>query len=323
MKKIIVDIFGADLGAEPIVEGAFRTLRENSDLFLVFTGDSEIISREAEKQNISTERFEIIHTTKYVTNNDPPTCVFRGCDDTSMVMALMRLKEDDTCVGMISAGNTGALLVGTICRLGLLPSLKAPVLATAIPCRKEGLVCLLDCGANTECSAEDLKRYAVMGNAFMQSLTGNPSPKVGLMSVGKEKGKGNALTKAAFEKISLLPINFVGNVEGSDLTDGDVDVIVADGFTGNVLLKNTESAGKAALSAIELLPESDEKNAAREEILRRFDFNSRGGATFLGARKTVVKMHGCAVADTAFYCIDQVLRLEENKFSENIAKALE
>ena len=323
MQKIIVDTLGSDNGSTPIVKGALRALKENPDIFLVFVGNSAEIEPEIAKANVDKTRFEIIHTDKFVPDSALPTCVFRGSDDTSMVMSLEHLKNTDDVVGMISAGNTGALLVGTICRLGLAEGLMSPALATALPCKKDGLVCLVDCGANTDCTAEDLKRFAVMGSAFMQSLMNIESPKVAMMSVGRSSHKGNALVKEAYHLIESLPVNFIGNIEGCDLINSEADVIVTDGFTGNILLKNTEAAGMAAIAVIDSmasdLPEYDNIKYALHQM---FAFNDRGGATFLGTKKTVVKMHGCANEETAYSCVNQVVNLESRNFSKKVCEAL-
>ena len=323
MQKIIVDTLGSDNGSTPIVKGSLRALKENPDISLVFVGNSSEIEPEIAKANVDKTRFEIIHTDKFVPDSALPTCVFRGSDDTSMVMSLEHLKNTDDVVGMISAGNTGALLVGTICRLGLAEGLMSPALATALPCKKDGLVCLVDCGANTDCTAQDLKHFAVMGSAFMQSLMNIENPKVALMSVGRSSHKGNALVKEAYPLIESLPINFMGNIEGCDLINSEADVIVTDGFTGNILLKNTEAAGMAAIAVLDSmasdLPEYDNIKYALHQM---FAFNDRGGATFLGTKKTVVKMHGCANEETAYSCVNQVINLESRNFSKKVCEAL-
>ena len=323
MKKIIVDTLGADNGSTPILSGALRALKENSDIFLTFIGNSTDIADAVEKANADTSRIEIIHTDKFVPDSALPTCVFRGNDDTSMVMSLEHLKNTDDAVGMISAGNTGALLVGTICRLGLVEGLLSPALATALPCKKDGLVCLVDCGANTDCTPEDLKRYAIMGNAFMQSLMNLENPKVALMSVGHSPHKGNTLVKEAYPLIKSLPINFIGNIEGCDMINSDADVIVTDGFTGNILLKNTEAAGMAAIAILDSMASDIPQYAnIRQAMYQMFSCNDRGGATFLGTKKTVVKMHGCANEETAYACVNQVVQLENRNFSKKIYEAL-
>ena len=324
MRRFIIDTFGADAGPLPIIKGAIAKLKELDDLSLVIVGDEALIKQEIELSGADADRIEIVHTQKFVTNNDPPTCVFRGTEDTSMVKALMRLKADDTVSGLISAGSTGALLVGSICHVGLFKGLMAPALASAVPCRQNGLVTLVDCGANVECSAQDLRRFALMGNAYMQCRTDTENPKVGIMSVGREDGKGTPLTKEAFKLLSELPIDFIGNLEGTDFVNGEADVVVTDGFTGNVLLKNAEQCGRFAL---EILDRNDDGSEAfaklREELLEKFDFNSRGGAVFLGVKKTIVKMHGCAVENTVGACIDLALKLEQNNFAERVEKALQ
>ena len=325
MQKIVVDIYGADAGIAPVVNGVAKALKKGLDFFPVFVGERAAIRQLMDGQGIDETGYEVVDTDAFITNNDPPTAVFGGNDNASMVMALTRLKTDDECVAMLSPGNTGALLVGSICRLGLVGGLKFPILASALPCADVNrLVCLLDCGANIECTAADLERFARLGHAFAQSACGIESPRIGLMSVGREKGKGNTLTKEAYERIEKLPVNFVGNIEGGDMVNGYADVVITDGFSGNLLLKNAEAVGKAAAQIVkQTCPDPALAEQMSEAILKRFDFNSQGGATFLGPIKTVVKMHGCANDDTAVACIEQIMRLHKNKFSENVARALQ
>ena len=313
---------GSDKGSGPIVNGALRALKDNADISVIFVGIRSEIENIVNSHCIDKDRISIIHTEDFVPDDAMPMCVFRGCDNTSMVLSLETLKNDNEIIGMISAGNTGALLVGTIFRLGLVPGLRSPALATALPCKKDGKVCLVDCGANTDCSPDDLKRYAIMGNAFMQSLEGIEIPKVALMSVGPSSSKGNTLVKEAYPLIEKLPINFIGNIEGCDLVNSVADVIVTDGFTGNVLLKNTEAAGMAAISVVESMGNnSPECKNIIKKLHEMFAFNDRGGAVFLGAKKTVIKMHGCANDETAFSCVNQLLSLDSRNFSEKMANA--
>ena len=323
MIKIVVDTLGADNGLEPITTGVAQALSADIPFFPVLVGPARQLTQIMEQEGIDPSRYEIVDAEKYVRNSDPPTCVFGGCDDTSMVMAYTRLKQDSDCSALLSAGNTGALLVGSICRLGLLPGLKFPALVSALPCNGENLLCLVDCGANTECTANDLTLFARMGNVFAKAYCGIPAPRVGLMSVGREAQKGTALTREAFQKISALDLNFVGNVEGSDLVTNYADVIVTDGFSGNLLLKCAESVGKAAMQIVRSCGGDNELTAKiRQALFETFDFNSRGAATFLGPKKTVVKMHGAANAATAKASIEQILRLEKAQFSQAMAQEL-
>lgn len=325
MKKIVVDIYGADAGIEPVVKGVAKALNQGVAFFPILVGEEALITPMMEQAGIAADRYEIVDTNQHITNDDPPTCIFGGRDDSSMALAYGRLKIDADCCGMLSAGSTGALLVGSICRLGLLPGLKFPALGSGLPCGVGKLVCLVDCGANIECTASDLARFAKMGSVFAQSFCGIDAPRVGLMSVGREAQKGTALTREAYEKISQLPINFVGNLEGSDLVSGYADVVVTDGFAGNILLKSTEAAGKAAMAIVQQVGrDADPELMARiqQALWKTFDFNSQGAATFLGTRKTVVKMHGCANEDTTVSSIEQILSLENAGFTAAMAAAM-
>lgn len=325
MEKIVIDIYGADAGIGLVISGVAKALKLGIDFFPVLVGDESEITAAMKHQGISAHRYEVIDTNKYITNNDPPTAVFGGNDDTSMVMAYSRLKKDNLCTAMLSPGNTGALLVGSICRLGLISGLKFPALASALPTRGGGLVCLVDCGANTDCTPADLVRFAKMGNAFSSSYCGIKQPKVGLMSVGREKGKGNSLTRDTYKLLEETDLDFIGNVEGSDLLSGYADVIVTDGFSGNILLKNAEAVGKSAMEIVKDLGQGENTqliNKIIDALFKAFDFNSQGGATFLGPQKTVVKMHGSANEDTVVSCIEQIIRLNKGNFAQNVAEAL-
>ena len=321
MVKIVIDTLGADVGFAPIVTGVAQAIREELDFFPVLVGPAAASKQILDEAGIDPARYELTDANDYIRNEDPPTCIFGGCDDKSMAVAYGRLKNDPTCDALLSAGNTGALLVGSICRLGLLPGLKFPALASALPCNGENLLCLVDCGANIECTADDLARFARMGHVFSHSYCGIDRPRLGLMSVGRERQKGTALVQQAYQKISDLGLNFVGNVEGSDLVSNYVDVIVTDGFSGNLLLKCAESVGKAAMEIAQRCGAGEPVvEKIRQAIFETFDFNSQGAATFLGPKKTVVKMHGSANSDTVVASIAQILRLEKANFSQSMAE---
>lgn len=325
MLKLVIDVYGADAGIQPVVLGVAKALKKNIPFFPVMVGDEPSITALMDAGGIDRSRYEIVHTDRFITNDDPPTCVFGGKDDTSLVMAYNRLKNDEQCVALLSAGNTGALLVGSICRLGLLPGLKSPALCSALPCAGDNLLILVDCGACVDCTAGDLVRFAKMGDAFSRCYCQLENPRIGLMSVGREPQKGNALTREAFEKIAKLPINFIGNVEGSDMVSGYADVIVSDGFAGNILLKNTEAVGKAAAAIVEKIGgtiDAELTAKIKKALFDTFDFNARGAATFLGPKKTVVKMHGCANEDTTVASIEQIIRLESANFSQALREAM-
>ena len=324
MKKIVIDTLGGDNGALPLLCGSARCMKEHSDVFCVFSGDKEEIDKIMGDNSISRDRYTVLNTKECITNSQSPMSVFGGCDNSSMVLALEYLRDNE-CAGMISAGNTGALLIGTICRLGLVKGLKRPALSSALPAVDGSYICLVDCGANVDCTANDLCEFAKLGTAFVKSMYGIESPRVALLSTGKEKGKGNKATKEAYALLESSGLNFTGNLEGSDVLLGKADVLACDGYAGNIVLKDTEATGKIAAAMSKrilasLAPESAEK--VSKELERNFDFNSRGGATFLGTKKTVVKMHGAANSSTAVSCIEQVLKLSESGFDTAVENAL-
>lgn len=323
MTKIIIDTMGADIGFQPIVTGVGQAICQDLAFFPVLVGPARESKDILDSMGIDPARYELVDANDFIRNEDPPTCIFGGCDGKSMAIAYDRLKNDPTCDALLSAGNTGALLVGSICRLGLHPGLRFPALTSALPCNGENLLCLVDCGANIECTADDLTRFARMGHIFSKCYCGIESPRVGLMSVGREKQKGTALIQQAYQQIDQLGLNFVGNVEGSDLVTDYADVIVADGFSGNLLLKCAESVGKAAIAIVERSGADAHTVAViRQKLFETFDFNSRGAATFLGPKKTVVKMHGSANTNTVVASIAQILRLEKAQFSQAMASEM-
>lgn len=328
MQKIVLDIFGADAGAEVILRGARKALQTKEDLSIVFVGDRALIEPFVNSCGIDKERFEILHTTDFIAADEPPTALFGGRDESSMALAFEKLKGDEDCVGMLSAGSTGALLVGSIFRLGLVAGLKTPALSSYLPMARGDMVCLLDCGANIQCTGKDMVRFALMGEAFVRCMTGKKAPRVALLNVGTEKGKGTPMLQEAYQLLEQLPLNFIGNVEGCDMVQDAADVIVADGLSGNILLKGTEAAG---LTAQGILAHCKASMKDAPEILdtlmdtlhHTFNYNALGGATFLGTQKTVIKMHGAANEDTVVSCIDQLYRLHRAGFAEKICKALD
>lgn len=309
-KKIIVDICGADADPSVLLEGALSALADQNEYDLVLVGPEKLLNDRlgAEKADIS-ERCEIIAAEEFVTNFDNPAEMARGKSDTSMAIALKALKTREDCAALISAGSTGCLLVGSIFRLGLFGKLMQPALSSALYNTNGGFFCLVDCGANVNSKAKDILDYAHMGSAYMEAAQGISSPRVGLVNVGKEPGKGSDLAKAAFELLENdETINFIGNIEGSDILNDTADVIVCDGFTGNVILKSLEAAGLTA-AGLAGNPES---------VIKFFDYNSQGGATFLGTKKIIVKAHGAANESTIKACINQAWSLEKGGFTEKM-----
>lgn len=316
--KLIIDTFGADLGPDPIIQGAVYTAKRFPEVTFILVGDEKAISKAS--QGVS--NIEIINTGEYIDVKEPPTSIFTR-DKTSMAISLDTLKKNGDIIGMLSAGNSGALFVGSICRLGLIEGLKTPALVAAIPTVSDDRFCICDCGANINCTADDLVNFAFLGRGYISALTGKNDPSVGILSVGKEDSKGNALTLEAFKMLKNQPLNFIGNVEGGDLLSEKVDVVVTDGFSGNLILKDIEATGKAAAEVIRRSGGKDpEAERLANALYHHFDLNSRGGATFLGTKKAILKMHGAANRDTVYSCTEQLLKLCRGGFAEKAESEL-
>ena len=311
MQKIVIDLEGSDLGAKVLYRGAVKAAKLHPDLLFTLVATNP----ESLDESIP-DSFEVIKAEDFIGCDEPAMSIFKGRDNSSMALALKKCKEDADCIGLLSAGNTGALMVGSIFRLGLIPGLKSPALSSLLPNAKGGMTALVDCGANVNIEPANLKDFALLGSDFSAKMFSLDAPKVALLNVGKEKGKGNPLTVEAYGLLEELAkegkINFIGNAEGYDVISGYADVIVCDGFAGNIVLKLTEAVGKTAMAIVSAANEK-ESSKALEDVLSKltemFVLNERGGATFLGTIKPVIKMHGCATEETVVSCVDQMLRI--------------
>lgn len=325
--KVVIDAFGGDFAPVEIVEGAVKAVKCDKNLTVVLTGD-EFKIKDVLKDR--TERIEIVHASEVITNDDAPTLAIRQKKDSSLVKAFDLLKEDENVIGLVSAGSTGAVLAGAIMKIGRIKGISRPALAPFLPTVKEGknvLVC--DSGANVDCKSEHLLHFAVMASAYYSIMNNIESPKVGLLNNGAEEHKGNELVKETYPLMKQLPINFIGNVEARETMSGDVDVIVTDGFAGNVLLKSVEGVG-GAISA--MLKKEAKKNLFSligtllmgkfKGLKNKMDVKKYGGAPFLGCKKLVVKTHGTANREVVCNTILQVVKLHENKLNEKIEAKL-
>ncbi|MCQ2742391.1 MAG: hypothetical protein MJ239_03735 [Bacilli bacterium] len=329
MKKIVVDIYGGDLGPEVIVEGALDILLERDDVHLIFAGSKALVSKIVAERNVDESKVSYLDTDKFVSNHDNPKLIFKGYNDTSLVKALLECKKDDVD-GLVSAGSTGAILLGSMFRLGLFPGIKFPCLAAALKNCYGQYFCLLDCGANVNASTENMRMFASFGNAYMKHAYGIESPRVGLLNVGSEKGKGNKLAKETYPLLETLDINFIGNIEGSDVFTGKADVVVADGFSGNVLLKASESIGLSTKAFVDQKikeAQNEETKKALGEVssylYSNYAYNEQGCSILLGPKKIVAKCHGKAERSTVLAAVKEVLRLADGGFVEVVSKECE
>ncbi len=326
--KIVIDAMGGDNAPREIIKGAIGALQQRGGFSIVFTGNEEVIAKELSLYSYDKSRVEVKHACEVITNNEAPATAVRSKRDSSLVVGLKTLKEDEEAGAFISAGSTGAVLAGGIMYLGRIPGVKRPALCPAIPNVRGGMTLLCDAGANADCKPEYLAQFAVMATAYGKAAYGMDNPKVGLLNNGTEDHKGDIMHQEAFALLKETKgINFVGNVEGRDIMFGDSDIVVADGFSGNVALKSAEGCGKTVGA---ILKQEFSKAKMRYLIARKqiekvktiLDYNRSGGAIFLGLKKTVVKAHGSSKAETITVTVLQAVDAVEGGTAERIAQML-
>lgn len=329
MKKIVLDCFGGDNAPEEIVKGGLNALDVNPELALVLTGKEAVLRTLIDRHH---SRIEIIDASEIISNDDSPTEAIKKKTDSSMVRAFDALKNDDEIGGIVSAGSTGALLTGAFLKVGRIKGISRPAMAAVIPTVKGDGVVLCDCGANVDCKAINLYHFALMADAFYKLQTGKSDCRVALLSNGTEEKKGNELNQEALALLKKSKLNFAGNMEARDILSGDYDVVVADGFNGNIALKSLEGAG---LGIMKMLKDNIKKGGLRcklgalmlkpalRELKHTMDVNEKGGAVFLGANKVVVKIHGSAKANSVTVGILQAFNLSDRNVVDAIKTSLE
>ncbi len=331
MTRIIIDAMGGDFAPVQQVQGCVNALRNDRDLYLILCGDEEQLKAELSKYSYDESRLEIIHTTETIGMEEVPTKAVKTKKDSSLVVAFKKLKEG-YADGLVSSGSTGAVLTAGVLLLGRLKGVSRPALCPIIPNHRGSGTFLCDCGANLECKPINLAHFAIMATAYAQSAYGVENPRVGLLNNGTEDHKGLILQQEANELLKNADcVNYVGNVEGRDLMYGDVDVMVADGFTGNIAMKSVEGCGKAVKGILE---KAYKKNlwtmlcalfskGVIKEIKNGLDYEGCGGATFLGLSKAVVKGHGNSKARGFEICIRQAANAVRGGMVEKIKSMID
>lgn len=328
--KIVIDAFGGDNAPKEIVLGVVNYLKKNDDVNFVLTGDEEKIKAELKELEFESDKIEIVHAPEIITNDDVPTKAIKEKTNSSLAVAFDILKKDEDVVGLISAGSTGAILAGGFLKIGRIKGVSRPALAPFMPTENGGHVLLIDAGANMDANAINLCHFAAMGTEYVKNVLGVENPRVALLSVGTEDHKGNELVHEVFSMLKKMDINFVGNMEARDLMSGKYDVVVTDGFAGNVALKATEGALKLMLDEFK---KAFRKNLmtkinalmlkpALKDMKKTFDFNSYGGALFLGCKKLILKSHGAAKSETIVSAIDHVKLASQNNIEAEIENAV-
>ena len=307
--KIIVDAFGGDNAPVEILKGCSAAINDHSDLELIVTGPEDKIKKAAEENDIDISKLTIVHCDEILTMEDHATDVVKKKKNSSMAVGL-KMVADGKADAFLSAGNSGALITGATLIVKRIKGIKRPAFSPIIP-KAEGMFMLIDGGANAECKADMLQQFAIMGSVYLDKVMGVKNPRVGLANVGTEDHKGDPLRLEAFALLKETPVNFIGNVEGRDIPLDGCDVLVADGFTGNLILKTYEGVAIALMDKIKKVFKKSAKNKLAaamvlkdmKELKKTVDSDVYGGAPILGAAKPVFKVHGNATAKTVQYAV--------------------
>lgn len=324
--RIAIDAMGGDHAPKEIVLGAMEAVAEKRDLHITLVGNEQKINTYlTDKTNI-----EILHTEEVITGEDEPVRAVRRKKNASLVLMANEVKENraDAC---ISAGNTGALMSAGLFVVGRIPGIDRPALSPTFPTIDGKGFLLLDVGANVDAKPQHLVQYAIMGSIYTSNVRSVDNPTVGLLNVGTESGKGNELTKKAFVLLEEAPINFIGNVEARDLLTGTADVVVTDGFSGNIALKTIEGTAMGIFSMIKDTFMSSFKTKLAASMIKgdlkglkdKLDYSEYGGAGLFGLKAPVIKAHGSSNSRAIQNAIRQTVYMVEHNVTETMKNTVE
>ncbi|MBQ5434816.1 MAG: phosphate acyltransferase PlsX [Bacteroidales bacterium] len=327
MIKILVDCFGGDHCPEAPVAGALTALAANPDLYLILTGDEARLKAELAGKTYDSARLEIVHAPEVIGCDEKPTDVIRLKRNSSMMKAIILLRDRDDIAALVSTGSTGALVTGALVRLGRIPGVIRPAFCPILPTMAGGIVGICDSGANVEVTPAHLRQFAIMASLYLENVYDVTRPRTALLNVGKEAEKGDTIRQETYKLLQETPsVNFVGNMESRDFLSGNYDLVVADGFSGNVLVKSTEG------TALELLKKLKKDIYSRpiyklgallmkrmfQEEKEFMNYQNYGGSVLLGTQKVVVKGHGSSRAVAVEKCIEQAWRMETSRLAAKI-----
>ena len=329
---VAVDAMSGDYGPAGLVEGSVDAVNQYG-YSVVLVGAEEILSEELLKYEYDPDKIKIVHAPDIIDMNDSPSVAVRSMPESSIVQSV-KLVADRECVGMFSPGNTGASMAASLLYLGRINGVQRPPIAVPLPQEDGSPLLLLDGGANVDCKPEYLAQFAVMGEIYAREIFGIPEPKIGILSNGEEDKKGNALSLKTFEILKKIPFKFIGNVEGRDLygSGREVDVVVCDGFVGNIVLKATEGLSKSIFNILKnnIAESSIAKTGALllkptlKAMRKRMDYAEYGGAILLGVNGTCIIGHGSSSAlavKNAIRVVIECARTEVNiRIEENLIK---
>lgn len=330
--KVAVDAMGGDNAPQSTVKGAVDALNKSQEIFVYLVGQEEVLKAELEQYDYPKDRLKIVHASEIIEMAEPPVMAIRKKKDSSIVVG-MKMVHDGEADAFVSAGSTGAVLVGGQLIVGRVKGVERPPLAPLIPTEK-GFSLLIDCGANVDARASHLVQFARMGSIYMENIMGVKNPKVGIVNIGAEEEKGNALVKETFPLLKeCKDLNFVGSIEARDIPKGDVDVVVCEAFVGNVILKLYEGVGSTLIKVVKkgMLKTLRGKiggllvKPSLKETMKAFDTSERGGAPLLGLRGLVVKTHGSSkskeITNSILECIAFKRQEISKKIEENLQEA--
>ena len=328
--KVALDAMGGDNAPAEIVKGAVEALNENDRLMVYTVGDENAIQAELAKYTYDTSRLEIVHTTEVIETAEPPVMAIRRKKDSSIVVAMNLVKRGEADA-FVSAGSSGAILVGGQLIVGRIKGIERPPLAPLIP-TANGVSLLIDCGANVDARSSHLVQFAKIGSIYMENVVGIKNPKVAIVNIGAEEEKGNALVKETFPLLKECEdINFIGSIEARDIPQGLADVIVCEAFVGNVILKLYEGLAGVLIKKIKggLMSTLKSKIGAAlalpalKNTLKSFDTSEHGGAPLLGLNGLVVKTHGSSKAIEVSNSIIQCVTFKEQKINDKIRERIQ
>jgi len=328
--KIVIDCSGSDLGTPVAVQGAVLALEEFSDFSLILCGKKEEIESELLKYKFDKSKVEILDADEVITNEESPTEAVKTKTNSSLVRAFDTLKQNDDVVGLVSCGSTGAVLTASFLKIGRIKGISRPALCPILPAKNGKKVLLIDSGANVDCKPINISHFAIMATIYAKAFLNVENPKVALLNIGTEDKKGNEFSHECFALLKQTPVNFVGNMEARDFLSGKYDIVVADGFYGNILLKATEGSALFVLDSIKREIKSRFLSKIGSLFMKKtfknlkntLNYNSYGGAAFLGVKKIVVKGHGAGDATAFAKAIFQVRTLALKKVCSQIEEQI-
>ncbi|MBR5110352.1 MAG: phosphate acyltransferase PlsX [Clostridia bacterium] len=328
MVHIYLDAMGGDNAPQCTIDGAIEALRADADLKITLGGPKDEIEKKLVNCDDVRGRIEVDDCPEIISNHDAPVMAIRTKKQSAQVKGMLLVREGGAD-GFVSAGSTGATLAGGMFRLGRIDGVERPALAPLLPNGK-GFFCLIDCGANVDCLPAYLPQFGIMGAAYLKAVRGVDNPRVGLVNIGAESEKGNALAKAAYPLMEKAPFRFIGNVEGRDITGDVADVVVCDGFSGNLILKFMEGVAGTLLGMIKKEIKADFRSTlgglmakpAFKRVKKAMDYTEVGGAPLLGVKGVVVKAHGSSNAHAIACAIRQAALMKRKDLVASIEQEI-